>query len=162
MHTRNPITWLTDRVTGKVGRWVALAIWLVAAGLLSATAPKLANLYDNNSSSAIGNQESVQAQKLIQQHFPNQRGLPAIIVFSDKNGLSDADYAKARQVNDWLTTGAHPMQLGPVVSIYTVPQARPQLVSSDGKAMTMVVSLTVSSSDPAFSDVITSLRDYTD
>lgn len=162
MHTRNPITWLTDRVTGKVGRWVALAIWLVAARLLSATAPKLANLYDNNSSSAIGNQESVQAQKLIQQHFPSQRGLPAIIVFSDKNGLSDADYAKAKQVNDWLTTGAHPKQLGPVVSIYTVPQARPQLVSSDGKAMTMVVPLTVSSSDPAFSDVITSLRNYTD
>lgn len=35
MHTRNPITWLTDWVTGKVGRWVALAVWLVTAGLLS-------------------------------------------------------------------------------------------------------------------------------
>lgn len=162
MQTRNPITWLTDRVTGKVGRWVTLALWLLAAGLLSGLAPKLANLYDNNASSAIGNQESVQAQKLIQQHFPNQRGLPAIIVFSDANGLSDADYAKAQQVSDWLTTGAHPQQLGPVVSIYTVPQARPQLVSADGKAMTMVVPLTVGSSDPAFSDAIKSLRAYTD
>ena len=162
MHARNPITWLTDRATGKVGRWVTLALWLVAAGLLSGLAPKLANLYDNNASSAIGNQESVRAQQIIQQHFPNQRGLPAVIVFSDASGLSDADYAKARQVSDWLTTGAHPKQIGPVVSIYTVPQARPQLVSSDGKAMTMVVPLTISSSDPAFSDVMKSLRAYTD
>ncbi|HKT40004.1 MAG TPA: MMPL family transporter, partial [Ktedonobacterales bacterium] len=162
MHARNPITWLTDRATGKVGRWVTLALWLVAAGLLAGLAPKLANLYDNNASSAIGNQESVQAQKLIQRHFPSQRGLPAIIVFADKNGLSDADYAKAKQVSDWLTTGAHPKQLGPVVSIYTVPQARAQLVSNDGKAMTMVVPLTISSSDPAFSDVMKSLRAYTD
>ncbi len=162
MHTHHPIHWLTDRVTGRVGRWVALAIWLVAAGLLSGLAPKLANLYDNNASSAIGNQESVQAQQIIQQHFPGQRGLPAVIVFTDKSGLTDADYAKAQQVSDWLTSGAHPKQLGHVVSIYTVPQARSQLVSSDGKAMTMVVPLTINPSDPAFSDVMTSLRAYTD
>ena len=115
MHAHNPITWLTDRATGKVGRCVTLALWLVAAGLLSGLAPKLANLYDNNASSAIGNQESVRAQKIIQQHFPNQRGLPAVIVFSDASGLSDADYAKARQVSDWLTTGAHPKQIGPTI-----------------------------------------------
>ncbi len=162
MHTHHPIHWLNGRVTGRVGRWVALAIWLMAAGLLSGLAPKLANLYDNNASSAIGNQESVQAQQIIQQHFPGQRGLPAVIVFTDKSGLTDADYAKAQQVSDWLTTGAHPKQLGHVVSIYTVPQARSQLVSSDGKAMTMVVPLTINPSDPAFSDVMTSLRAYTD
>ena len=38
MHTHHPIHWLTDRVTGRVGRWVTLAIWLVAAGLLSGLA----------------------------------------------------------------------------------------------------------------------------
>ena len=39
MRTRNPIVWLTDRTTGNVGRWVALALWLVAAGVLTAAAP---------------------------------------------------------------------------------------------------------------------------
>ncbi|MGE5333856.1 MAG: MMPL family transporter, partial [Nitrososphaerota archaeon] len=162
MHTRNPITWLTDRTTGRVGRWVALALWLLAAGLLTALAPQLANLYDNNASSAIGNQESVRAQQLLQQHFPGQRGLPAIIVFADSNGLNSDDYARAKQINDWLTTGARPAQVGNVLSIYTVPQARSQLVSADGKAMTMVVTLTVSASDPAFSDVVKAIRAYTD
>jgi RND superfamily putative drug exporter len=161
MRTRNPIVWLTDRTTGNVGRWVALALWLVAAGVLTAAAPKLAGLYDNNATSAIGNQESVRAQQLIQQHFPNQRGLPAVIVFANTNGLSSSDYAKAQQVNDWLTTGAHPAQTGTVLSIYTVPQARSQLVSADGKAMTMIVTLTVSASDPAFSDVVKDIRAYT-
>lgn len=162
MMTRNPIVWVTDHTTGKFGRWVALALWLVAVGLLTVFAPKLASLYDNNATSSIGNQESVRAQKLIQEHFPNQRGVPTIIVFADNNGLSSDDFARAKQINDWLTTGARPAQVGQVLSIYTVPQARSQLVSADGKAMTMVVTLTGSASDPSFADVVKAIRAYTD
>lgn len=162
MRIRNPILWLTERTTGKVGRWVTLALWLVAAGLLTAFAPKLTNLYDNNATSAIGAQESVRAQQLIQRHFPDQQGLPAIIVFADHNGLSSDDYTKAKQINDWLATGARPTQVGKVLSIYTVPQARSELISADGKAMTMVVTLTGNVSDPSFADVVKAIRTYTD
>lgn len=179
MRDHNPLAWLTDRATGKVGRWVTLALWLATAGVLSATAPKLANLYDNKATTSIGNPESVQAQNLLNHAFPKNTGIPAIIVLSDPAGLTSADQTAANQIACWLLSDqqraathacagftypqARPIGIGPVVALASLPQARRQLVAADGTTETIIAALNISSSDSlSIQKAIQQMRAYTD
>ncbi len=179
MQHRNPLTWLTDRSTGKVGRWVVIGLWLVTAGLLSGIAPKLANYYNDKATSSIGNPESVRASAIVAQAFPNQQGLPAIIVVSNPNGLTAADQQAATKIACWLLTdaqraanaactgltfpSARPVDAGPVVSLVNIPQAKGQLVSTDGTTQTIIVALNLPQSDSsAIQKDIAAIRTYTD
>ncbi|MEI7554211.1 MMPL family transporter [Candidatus Chlorohelix sp.] len=159
----NPVYRLGKLVTGKRGRWVVLIVWILLTGLLSSLPPKLSSLYDDNLASDIGDQESVRASKLLEQAFPNRKGLPAIIAFYNPSGLTDSDFATAQKVSDWLVSGNQPPKVGQVLSIYTVPQSRSQLVSANGTTMTMIVSLNIlSSSDKSLTDTVKAIREFTD
>ncbi|MBA3826705.1 MAG: MMPL family transporter, partial [Ktedonobacterales bacterium] len=179
MQHRNPLTWLTDRALGNIGRWVVIGLWLVAAGLLSGVAPKLANYYNDKATSSIGTPESVQASAIVAKAFPHQQGLPAIIVVSNPSGLTTADQHVATQIACWLLTDAQraanaacagltypdprPADAGPVVSLVNIPQAKNQLVSTDGTTQTIIVALNLPQSDSlAIQKDIKAIRAYTD
>ncbi len=150
---------LTDAASSRRGKFVTIAFWLVAVGLLSVFAPRLADVYDNNTQQIPSSDASQVAQRLLLKEFPDSRGAPAIIVFTNPNGLNDADRASARNVSDWLTSSAKPAGVGQVISIFTVPQAAPQLLSKDGTTMTMIVQLTTEPADAnGISSVITAIR----
>lgn len=102
MREHNPLVWLTDRATDRRGRWVMLGIWLTAIVALTFTAPRLANLYDNNATGSIGDQESVRASQLIAAAFPGQNAVPALIVLNAPRGFSDAQNTLAQQISGCL------------------------------------------------------------
>ncbi|HEY7850352.1 MAG TPA: MMPL family transporter [Ktedonobacterales bacterium] len=150
---------LTNAAASRRGKFVTIALWLVAVALFTVFAPKLADVYDNNTQQIPSSDASQVAQRLLLKEFPASRGAPAIVVFTDAHGLSDADRARARTVSDWLASSAKPSGVGQVVSIFTIPQAAPQLVSKDGTTMTMVVQLTTSPTNgDAISAVVTPMR----
>ncbi len=152
-----------EMITGPRSRWIVVVAWIVLTGLFSSLPPKLTTLYDESVTSSIGDQESVRAAKLLERQFPERKGLPAILVFNNPAGLNETDFAKAKQINDWFSSGAQPKQVGPVVSIFTVPQARSQLISANGTTMSMVVSLNISStSDKSLTQAVKDIRKYTD
>lgn len=152
---------LAAAVTGRWGRWITLVVWIVAAGLLSVVAPKVADYYDTGGF-GIGDQESVRASRLVAEAFPSARGIPAIIVVHNPAGLGAGDEAAARQISEWLTGGSQPGGIEAVVSPYTIPQARAQLVSADNTTMEIVVSLGAGLSDAARTETVEAIRAYTD
>lgn len=169
MHPRTPFSQIADFSIGKRSRWIVIVLWVAAIGALTAYAPKLAGLYDNNASSSIGNTESVQASALLQKEFPAQNGLPAIIVFYDKTGLTQDDLAQADAMTCWLlssdqqsqyhcvvpsTPNLRPAGIGAVVAPLTIPQAKSQLISADNTTLTVIASITASPSDLNFSTVV--------
>src|SRR5487761_2192784 len=93
---------LTDAAVSRRGKFVTIALWVVAVGLFSVFAPRLASVYDNNTQQIPSSDASQVAQRLLLKEFPASRGAPAIIVFTDPRGLSEADRARARSVSDWL------------------------------------------------------------
>jgi uncharacterized membrane protein YdfJ with MMPL/SSD domain len=154
---------LGSLVTGKWGRWVTLLVWIVAVGLLVTLPPSLANLYDNQAGSDIGNQESVRASQVLKEKFPQSTGIPAIIVFNNATGLRDSDFAKAKQVSDWLTSAQKPARVESVLSITTVPQARDELVSANGTTVEMLATIQASDTDTeALSNTVKEIRKYLD
>lgn len=149
-------------VTGRAGRWITLVLWIVLAGVLGAVAPTLSDYYDQGGF-GIGDQESVRAARVVQEAFPNSRGVPAIIVVHNPAGLGAADEAAAKQISDWLAgTGERPTGVQTVVSPYTIPQARPQLVSADNTTMEIVAVLSADTSDDARTAAVEGIREYTD
>jgi uncharacterized membrane protein YdfJ with MMPL/SSD domain len=159
---RGIVARLTDISASRRGRWVVLLVWLVIAGLLTVAAPRLAGLYDNAASSSIGDQESVRAAELLNREFPNQRGVPVVLIFHNPSGLSEQDFAAAELTSSWLASEAAPENVAQVVSIYTVPQARPQLVAEDGKTMSLIAVLEGSTGEVDLQEAVGEIRDYTD
>ena len=158
---------LAAAVTGRWGRWLTLLVWIVAAAVLNVAGPQLANYYDKGGF-GIGDQESVRAAAIVQQAFPSAQGAPAIIVVHNPAGLTAADEAAARQISDWLTSksraagGTGPPGVAAVVSPYTVPTARAQLVSADNTTLELVAALGGGLTDDQRTEAVTAIRAYTD
>ncbi|HEU5379156.1 MAG TPA: MMPL family transporter [Ktedonobacteraceae bacterium] len=131
---------VTGWCSSRRGKYITLALWLVAVGVLSALAPRLATLYDNNSSQSLSQDMPSQvAQQLLLKEFPSNRGTPAIVVFSHSSGLTDEDRQAIKPLNDWLLSANRPKGVSQVVSVFTVPQAESQLVSQDKTTMMLLV-----------------------
>lgn len=151
---------LAAAVTGRWGRWVTLVLWIVAVGVLNTVAPQLADYYDTGGI-GIGDQESVRAAAIVAQAFPSARGVPAIIVVHNPAGLGASDEAAAAQISDWLAGGSHPAGVEAVVSPYSVPEARAQLVSADGTTMEIVAALGDTIGDDQGTAAVKAIRAYT-
>jgi uncharacterized membrane protein YdfJ with MMPL/SSD domain len=150
---------LTDASSSRRGSIVTIIFWLILAVVLVVLAPQLASIYDNNSTQSIpSDADSQVAQRLLLQKFPASHGTPAIIVFADTNGLSSADRASIKEYYDWLSSKASPAAVGPIVSIFNIPQATSQLISADNKTMTLLVTLNGSTTDAAFTTTVKTLR----
>src|SRR5258708_22491293 len=150
---------ITDAATSRRGKFLVLLLWLLAAGLLSGIAPKLASLYNESIAQQIPtNDDSQVAQRLLLAKFPSSRGTPAILALSDAGGLTIADRLRARQMSEWLTSAQKPAAVSQVISVFTVPQAAEQLVSPDGTTMTMVIPLNGSANDPSVQQSVQAIR----
>jgi RND superfamily putative drug exporter len=142
---------ITDVASSRRGKFVVMGIWLLLVLLVTLFAPKLANLYNNSSSQSIPADAGSQvAQNLLLRKFPANKGVPAILTFSDPGGLSIQDRYLIHLVNDWLVSAARPRSVSGLVSVFTVPQAAGQLISRDGTTMMMVAQL---QGDPTSSQV---------
>ena len=138
---------ITDFSSSKRGKFIVIALWLVIAIALKATAPNLVTLYDNGANQRLPSAADSQvANRLLLKEFPHSRGLPAIIVFHDPSGLNVDDRIRMHQVSDWLTSDQKPSLVDEALSVFTVPQAANQLLSSDGT--TMIIILTLKGASP--------------
>jgi len=133
---------IADFSSSKRGKFVVIALWLVIAIALKATAPNLATLYDNSANQRLPSAADSQvANRLLLKEFPASRGLPAIIVFHDPAGLNVGDRIRIHQVSDWLASDQRPSLVDKALSVFTVPQAANQLLSADGTTMIIVLTL---------------------
>jgi uncharacterized membrane protein YdfJ with MMPL/SSD domain len=150
---------LTDQASARRGKFVVIGAWILLVLLLTLFAPKLATLYNNNTQSLPTGAPSQSAQDLLLRQFPANKGTPAILVFSDPAGLSIQDRFLMHQLNDWLISGARPRSVSAVVSVYTVPQAAGQLLSTDGTTTMMIVSMQGDASGPLVQQDVQTIRD---
>lgn len=133
---------ITDIASSRRGKFAVIGAWVLLILLLMIFAPKLATLYNNNSSQSMpAGAELLIAQQLLLQKFPDNQGTPAIFVFSDPAGLSIQDRFLIHEINDWLASSARPRSVSGLVSVFTVPQAAGQLLSSDGTTTIMIAQM---------------------
>ncbi len=76
-------------MTGKVNRWVVIAVWIIAAIGLTITLPAVNDRTANNAADLPEDSPSVVADELIKEEFPNSSGIPALLTWHREGGLTE-------------------------------------------------------------------------
>src|SRR2546423_4709843 len=95
--------------SNKVGKWVVLALWVVAMAVLAPLAGKLTSVQNNQAQSWLPS--DAESTKVIQiaERFRSSNEVPVIVIYDKPGGLSQSDlsaisdqakrFADAEQVN---------------------------------------------------------------
>ncbi|MFJ7745127.1 MMPL family transporter [Peribacillus sp. NPDC097295] len=90
-------------MTGKISRWVVIAIWVIATVLLTFLLPAVNDKTENVPTDLPADSDSVVADELIKKEFPNSSGIPALLTWHREGGLTDADLAEIQNLSKELT-----------------------------------------------------------
>lgn len=155
---------LTDFAGSRSGKWITLALWVVIVGVVTPLAPTLTEISTNNTLDFLPqDSESRRAAELAGERFPSD-STPAIVVIRNPDGLSEDDLADAEAMSAAFVdmTEEPASNVASVVSVFTVPAASAELISPDNTTMTMIVNVTGSAAEEAYSDRIDLIREVTD
>src|SRR3569623_463854 len=95
------LCWTTDmhrqiagRLTGRVTKWLVLALWVLVVMVAGPLAGKLTDVQDNQSSSWLP--ASAESTKALDQlaPFQDQNEIPTVLVYEKTSGLSKTDLAE--------------------------------------------------------------------
>jgi uncharacterized membrane protein YdfJ with MMPL/SSD domain len=155
---------ITDFSSSRRGKWIVIAMWLIAAAVVVPLAPSLSDVTNNDSSTFLPDDaESTEVDRLVKERFPSDT-TPAILVFHNPDGLTDEQKRFANTLTEWAASDDAPDNIyaAGIFSIYTVPQAAEGLVSADGTTMTMIVGVTGDPNSDAYLDAIRAIRERSD
>ncbi|WP_225631627.1 MMPL family transporter [Streptomyces solaniscabiei] len=114
--------------SGRVGKWVVIALWAVVLVPALMLAGKLGDAEENDNSAWLpGNAESTAVVERAQKLMPAD-SVPAIVVYDRAAGITDADLAKAR---------ADAEAFQGIENVVGTPQG--PVASEDGKAIQTIV-----------------------
>ena len=119
---------IAGRLTGPISKWIVVALWLVALGVMAGFAQKLTDVQNNEASSWLPS--SAESTKAIEklEPFQDPDTIPTVVAYERASGLTQQDIAAAgaaaREFAD--TEGVTGDVVGP-------------MVSEDGQAMQTLV-----------------------
>lgn len=106
LHQLNRVTsWASSRKGAKL----VLAAWIAAIAILSVAAPAAKKAAISAGEGSIhNNTPSAIAKQMLDEHFPTEDGLTALVVFHATDGLEDEDYAQISEMSLWLASPDKP------------------------------------------------------
>src|SRR5699024_11833596 len=89
--------------SGNAGAKIFFATWILAVIILSMRAPS-AKDYEGSSGEGSKNENmpSEIAEDVLQEHFPSDEGLPALLVFHHDSEITGEDKNKITTFSKWL------------------------------------------------------------
>lgn len=126
-----------DWVTGKRGRWITLLVWIMLVGILNMLLPQ-ANSQVNDSAGDLDRiKPSMEATALVEQEYPNENGLTALVVWYKATGLGTTDLQSIQEVIADLSQSPLPHQ-GMIPPLHILsPDLFGQRVSDNGTTLIM-------------------------
>src|SRR4029078_2067796 len=93
---------IAGTLTGRVTKWVVLAVWVIIVMAAGSVASKLTDVQDNQASSWLpGSAESTRALDKLAP-FQNQNDIPTVMVYEKASGLTKSDLATIGQQIDQI------------------------------------------------------------
>lgn len=141
---------VTDWVSTKRGMWITIGIWLVVMIVLSG-GPRLSDYKVSNFQSLPDSAQSIIAEKKLEETFPNEQGMPGILVFHNSKG--DIDLDEVQQIlNGIITADIHGVQS--IVDISALPpQALAAFTSEDQSTMIVPMSLEAGLGNDTYAEI---------
>src|SRR5215210_1645039 len=92
---------IAGKLTGRVTKWIVLAVWVIAVMAAGTVAGKLTDAQDNQASSWLpASAESTKALDKLAP-FQSQNEIPTVMVYEKESGLTQADRTQiGRQLDE--------------------------------------------------------------
>lgn len=125
---------ITRFASSQRGAKITLVIWLIAVVLLSGLAPGAKEYAGNPGEGSVKhNQPSEIAQEKMQAAFPNDDGLPALVVFHRESGITAEDREKITVFSEWLVSDDKPAEIIRALPYHSFPESVQDQMFSEGK-----------------------------
>ncbi|SEG66297.1 MMPL family transporter [Paenibacillus sp. UNC499MF] len=133
----NPWNKLARAVSSPKGAKIVVAVWIIAIVILSLIAPGAKQAaVSSGEGSALGETPSEAAQKIMDERFPSEDGLTALLVFHGKNAITAEERSKIAEISEWLASAGKPQQLAGALPFHTLPKAvQDKMFSDDGSTV---------------------------
>lgn len=119
------------------GRWIILAVWLVATILLTVLQPDINAILRNKGSQALGkNSPSVVADSMLKK-MEATPGSDDIIVFYDKNKITGNEMNQIRDAVNAMSESKAKLGIDKIIDPFSLPEAKGSLISKDGTTLMM-------------------------
>lgn len=125
----------SKKITGKVGRWIVLALWIILTAGLSIALPAVNEKVINNAPNLSEDAPSVKAEQIIQRELPNSSGTPLLLTWHHKSGLTTDDLQNIQAVAKQLEESPLPEQSS-TTSMHKMPlPVLQKMISKDGTTL---------------------------
>ncbi len=126
-------------ISGKKGRFVIIAIWIVVALGLQFILPNASTYKEDTARDLSKSEPSVIAEKVEDRYFEKNNGIPLLITWSSNQGLSASDLEKIQELNASLQNDPIPNQNQLVPLEKVPPQVLLEQRSKDKKSFIQTV-----------------------
>ncbi|RAV20096.1 MMPL family transporter [Paenibacillus contaminans] len=154
-----------NKITGWTGSpkgaKIVLIGWLAAIIALSGAAPAAKKFAVSAGEGSIHDDKpSAVAAQIMNERFPSNEGLPALVVFSGKDASGAEQRAKIAAFSKWLASDGKPEQVAGSLPFHQLPEAvQDQMFSQDKTTLIFPVSLKKDLASDQLYDTIEQLRE---
>lgn len=125
-------------ISGKSGRWIILAAWIVLALVLNLTLPQANSQEDEQAETFLNDTNSEKAARIIEEKFSDNSGLPALLTWYQEDGLTDEDLQSIQQFSADLQEAD--IEAATVTPFQDIPlPALKEQLSDDGTTLVMPI-----------------------
>lgn len=125
-------------ISGKSGRWIILAAWIVLALVLNLTLPQANSQEDEQAETFLNDTNSEEAARIIEEEFADNSGLPALLTWYQEDGLTDEDLQSIQQFSADLQEAD--LEAATVTPFQDIPlPALKEQISDDGTTLVMPI-----------------------
>lgn len=137
------------------GRWIILAVWLVATVLLAVLQPDINAILQRRGQAILsGDSPSVKADTMLKK-LEGSNGTDNLLVFYDADKLSDADMTKIGQAVEAIRNDSAELGIDKIIDPFSSPGGKSALISEDGT--TLMVNFKLDKGAREVDDIIASL-----
>lgn len=154
-----------NKITGWTGSpkgaKIVLIGWLAAIIALSGAAPAAKKFAVSAGEGSIHDDKpSAVAAQIMNERFPSNEGLPALVVFSGKDAAGAEQRAQIAAFSKWLASDGKPEQVAGALPFHQLPEAvQDQMFSKDKTTLIFPVSLKKELASDQLYDTIEQLRE---
>ncbi|TCS95456.1 MMPL family transporter [Hazenella coriacea] len=138
-----PIKKLVQFTSSQKGAKITLLIWLAIIIILSGVAPTAKQYADNSSEGSVQeNTPSEVAEQLLNEQFPSKEGLTALLVFHQKDPLTQKEIDQITKISQWLSSDQKPEHVASALPFHQFPKPiQDQLFSEDKTTLLFNIAL---------------------
>ncbi|WP_236619609.1 MMPL family transporter [Bacillus sp. 1NLA3E] len=117
------------------GRWAILSIWLIATIVLTVIQPDINAILRLKGQQGTSNDSPSAIADNILKKMDTTKGINSLIVFYDKNKISDDDMVKIGDAVKAISDSSKEIGIAGIIDPFSMPDAKSSLVSKDGTTL---------------------------